>query len=191
MSAALGLRVKSGWATAALLKGPINAPHLVDSRIVELSDPQIPQGRQPYHAGIGTAQIDVGIIEGLIRQIERFSRKSLATLVRERRKRHRLRAAGIVVSSLTNPETIGSPHMRAHASEGRLFRAVTADGLHRSGLKTVVILEREIYERLGQKLRRTRARVRAQVAELGDGVGRWRAEQKVAAAAAWLALAGG
>src|SRR2546422_7333501 len=84
-----------------------------------------------------------------------------------------------------------SPHMRAHASEGRLFRAVTASGLERCGLAAAVVLERDVYDRLARKLRRAPATVKAQVAALGDGVGRWRAEQKVAAAAAWLVLSGG
>jgi len=53
------------------------------------------------------------------------------------------------------------------------------------------VLERDVYDRLARKLRRAPATVKAQVAALGDGVGRWRAEQKVAAAAAWLVLSGG
>jgi hypothetical protein len=35
-------------------------------------------------------------------------------------------------------------------------------------------------------LRRSPSQAKAQVAALGESVGRWRAEQKVAAAAAWL-----
>jgi len=58
-------------------------------------------------------------------------------------------------------------------------------------LAAAVVLERDVYDRLARKLRRAPATVKAQVAALGDGVGRWRAEQKVAAAAAWLVLSGG
>ena len=49
-----------------------------------------------------------------------------------------------------------------------------------------VVLEREVYELLGKALRRAPNEMKARVAALGEGVGRWRAEQKVAAAAAWL-----
>jgi len=191
MSAAFGFRVKSGWAAAVLLTGPKTAPRVVDSRIVELSDAKVPHSRQPYHAGMGTAQTNRHIVDRLVRGIERFSRRSLAALVAEHRAEHQLRAAGVVVSSLIDPATIASPHMRAHASEGRLFRAVTASGLERCGLAAAVVLERDVYDRLARKLRRAPATVKAQVAALGDGVGRWRAEQKVAAAAAWLVLSGG
>ena len=185
MSAALGFRVKSGWAAAVLLTGPKTAPRVVDSRIVELSDAKVPHSRQPYHAGMGTAQTNRHIVDRLVRGIERFSRRSLAALVAEHRADHQLRAAGVVVSSLIDPATIASPHMRAHASEGRLFRAITAS------VAAAVVLERDVYDRLARKLRRAPATVKAQVAALGDGVGRWRAEQKVAAAAAWLVLSGG
>ena len=44
----------------------------------------------------------------------------------------------------------------------------------------------EVYELLGKTLRRSPSQAKAQVAALGESVGRWRAEQKVAAAGAWL-----
>jgi hypothetical protein len=49
-----------------------------------------------------------------------------------------------------------------------------------------VVLEREVYMLLGKALRRAPHQTKAQVAALGQAVNRWRAEQKVAAAAAWL-----
>jgi hypothetical protein len=45
--------------------------------------------------------------------------------------------------------------MRAHASEGRLFRSVLVDGLERCGVSVRVVLEREVYELLGKTLRRS------------------------------------
>jgi len=40
--------------------------------------------------------------------------------------------------------------MRAHASEGRLFRTVLVDGLEHCGLRVRVVLEREVYELLAK-----------------------------------------
>src|SRR5207237_1207812 len=48
--AAVGFRVKSGWATAVLLVGPARAPRVADRRASELSDPAAPTSRQPYDA---------------------------------------------------------------------------------------------------------------------------------------------
>lgn len=188
---AVGFRVKSGWAAAVLLAGPKTAPRVLDSRIVELSDPDVADSRQPYHAGFGTAQSDLAKVAGLVRGIERFSRASLAALIAQYRKLGRLRGAGVVVPSLTDPATIASPHMRAHANEGRLFRTVVMDDVRRHRLPARFELERDVFERLGRALRRPPAAVKARVTALGDDVeGRWRAEQKTATAAAWLVLTG-
>lgn len=186
----LGFRVKSGWAAVVLLGGSRKAPRVVDSRIVALSDPAVRHSRQPYHAAFGTAQTDKRAVARLISSIERFSRGTIAALVEATRDEHRLRDAGVVVSSLTDPATIANQHMRAHASEGRLFRTVTADGLERCGVKPRIVLERDIYEALAKRLRLPLVTVKTQVSDLGADITPWRAEQKVAAAAAWLVLAG-
>lgn len=182
----LGFRVKSGWAAAVLLSSSRKSPAVIDSRVIELADPGVAESRQPYHAGFGTAQSDTAKVERLVRGVERFSRRTIAVLIDEYRARHKLRSAAVVVASLTDPATIANPHMRAHASEGRLFRTVLVDGLEQCGLRVRVVLEREVYEILGKALRRSPSRAKSQVAALGAAVGCWRAEQKVAAAAAWL-----
>jgi hypothetical protein len=50
--AAPGFHIKSGWATAVLLAGPIGSPALRDNRTIDLSDPRVPETRQPYHAAL-------------------------------------------------------------------------------------------------------------------------------------------
>jgi hypothetical protein len=182
----LGFRVKSGWAAAVLITNSPRAPTVLDSRVIELADPDVADARQPYHAGFGTAQTDTTKVNRLVRGVERFASRSVADLLADCRKQHRVRNAGVVVSSLTDPASIANQHMRAHASEGRLFRTVLAAALEQCGVTVRVILEREVYELLGEALRRSPTEAKRQVAALGEGVGRWRAEQKVAAAAAWL-----
>jgi len=185
-SCTLGFRVKSGWAAAVLIANSAKAPTVIDSRVIELADPDVADSRQPYHAGVGTAQTDATKVTRLVRGIERFSRHAIAALVAEYRERHRLRSAAVVASSLTDPASIANQHMRAHASEGRLFRTVLIDGLEKCDIKVRVVLEREVYERLGKALRVRPSAAKRKVTALGESVARWRAEQKVAAAAAWL-----
>jgi len=186
-SCTLGFRVKSGWAAAVLITNSPRAPTTVlDSRVIELADPDVADARQPYHAGFGTAQTDTTKVSRLVRGVERFASRSVADLLADYRKQHHVRNAGVVVSSLTDPASIANQHMRAHASEGRLFRTVLAAALEQCGVNVRVILEREVYELLGEALRRSPTEAKHTVAALGESVGRWRAEQKVAAAAAWL-----
>ena len=132
-SCTLGFRVKSGWAAAVLIANSAKAPAVavIDSRVIELADPDVMDSRQPYHAGFGTAHTDTAKVTRLVHGIERFSRRTIAALLDEYREQHRLRRAAVVVASLTDPATIANQHMRAHASEGRLFRTVLVDGLER------------------------------------------------------------
>lgn len=177
----LGLRVKTGWAAVVLLGGTARTPRLLDSRQIRLSDWDQPHERQPYHATIGVEQTDRAIITRLVKRVERYARSALASLLRDYAKAgHRVRRAAIAVSSLTDPASIANQHMRAHASEGFLYRRVAVEGLERKGLKTTVMLEREL---LAQP-----AKTRRAIAQLGVDAPRWRAEEKVAAAAAWLLL---
>jgi len=182
----LGFRVKSGWAAAVLIAQSRNGPAVSDSRVVELADPTVAHARQPYHAALGTAQTNTAKVTSLVRGIEQFSRRQIAALLKELGAEQRVRRAAVVVASLTDPASIANQHMRAHASEGRLFRTVLVDGLEKCGVTVRVVLEREVYELLAKALRRAPPEMKARVAALGQGVGRWRAEQKVAAAAAWL-----
>jgi len=182
----LGFRVKSGWAAAVLLQKSRGAPLVRDSRVVELADPAVPHSRQPYHAALGTAQTDTAAVRRLIRSIEGFSQRSIQRLVGEYRREGAVRRAAVVVASLTDPASIANQHMRAHASEGQLFRAVLVAALERQGIKVRIVLERQVYDVLGKSLKRSASEAKRRVAAMGDVVPRWRAEQKVAAAGAWL-----
>ncbi|MFL6552979.1 MAG: hypothetical protein ACJ8LV_06400 [Chthoniobacterales bacterium] len=52
-TAALGFRVKSGWAAVVLLTDTAHSPQLSDVNRIELCDPRLPETRQPYHAAMG------------------------------------------------------------------------------------------------------------------------------------------
>jgi hypothetical protein len=97
---------------------------------------------------------------------------------------------GLVVGSDTDPTKLANPHVRAHASEGRLFREVLEEAAAACELPCLVLVERDAYEAAAQDLHRRPDALQRTVAELGRAVpGPWRAEEKTAALAAWLALA--
>jgi hypothetical protein len=48
---AVGFRVKSGYAIAVALRGPASAPEAIVRLVVQLSDPDVAETRQPYHDG--------------------------------------------------------------------------------------------------------------------------------------------
>ena len=190
--AGIGFTVKSGWACAVLVTGSAVAPRVVDSRRIDLSDPLIAESRQPYHAGFGTARKGGADLSRLVRSVKRFGRQSAADVIKDYRSTgHDLRGVGVVVGSLIDPERIANDHIRIHALEGRLFRSVIEDAAARGKLACFLFRERDLYAVATAALHQSEHDLRVVVAALGRAVsGSWRAEQKVAALAAWLVLAG-
>lgn len=188
--AAIGFTVKSGWASAVLLAGSPTSPHVVESGKVDLSDPAIPESRQPYHASFGTARENGPELARLIAGVKRFGRRSVTTLIRQRQAAHKVRGAGLVVGSLVDPATIANDHIRIHALEGQLFRTILQDAAARHELPCSVWRERDLYAFAADRLKLPEATIRQILTTLGHDVdGPWRAEQKSAALAAWLVMA--
>lgn len=190
--AAIGFRVKTGWAAAVLLGGPKDAPVVLDRGRLQLSDPEVPESRQPYHAGFGSEQTDARTIARLEGIVERFARGEFADLFRDYRAIGRTpRAAAVVAGSLVDPATIRNPHMRAHACEGRLYRLLIESAMRRRRLPVRVILERNLFQTAEVELGRAAEELGASLTSLRpEGPGPWRGEEKAAALAAWLTLAG-
>jgi hypothetical protein len=213
---AVGFRVKSGYAIAVVLDGSRQTPRPVASRIVELSDPGVAETRQPYHDGFYKTEEDAHEIARRVAIVKRCARKSVAALLdsitslprrpatakatavrrsfseggsshaipRERRR------AALVVGSLIDPATVANPHIRAHAQEGQLFRTVLEESLAAHAIDCDVIVDKQLASQVAKELGRP-ASVARTVASFGKTLGgRWRAEEKAAAMAAWLALRG-
>src|SRR5213079_1130381 len=190
--AALGFRVKSGWAAAVLLTGTARSPQLCDVRRIELSDPQHPETRQPYHAAMGRLERDARKINQRVDVVRGIAQQSIATLLaRYQRQNLRIRRAALVVGSQIDPDSIANPHIRAHAFEGRLFRSVLEESLRAHRIRTKVVIERHAYAHAVEELKQTNKNVRRKIQDFGrETETPWRAEQKLAAVAAWLGLSG-
>jgi hypothetical protein len=81
--------------------------------------------------------------------------------------------------------------MRIHALEGRLFRDVVIGVLCERCVPHAVWRERDLFAAAAPTLKRSESDLRVELAGLGKGAsGPWRVEQKKAALAAWLLLAG-
>jgi hypothetical protein len=189
-TAALGFRVKSGWAAAVLVSGAVDSPRLRDSRLIDLSDPQFPETRQPYHAAMGELETDTKETNRRREIVQRVTKQSITELLADyRRKGHVITRASLVVGSQLDPATIANLHIRAHAFEGQLFRSVLDQALHAHGIDTAILLERDAYATAAAQLKKSTHEMQRTVQDLGRLTqGPWRAEQKLAALAAWIAL---
>jgi hypothetical protein len=190
MKTTLGFRVKSGWAAAVLLSGPVDSPQLLERRVVQLCDPAVPESKQPYHASMGVLQTDEKKIDRLRKVIVKAAQKSVAEWMKElQQDTRRIRRANLVVGSTIDPARIANDHIRAHALEGRLFRTVLEDALRSCDVTCSVFLEREIYEYAGGILKRSEKQLKQALTQMGKALqGHWRGDDKLAALAAWLAL---
>ena len=187
---ALGFRVKSGFAIAVALRGPASAPGAIAREVVELSDPGVIETRQPYHHGFSRLEEDERQIAKRVTIVERCARQSIATLLKDERfDGFACRGASLVVGSVIDPATVGNPHIRAHASEGKLFRSVLESALQAHGISCEVIVDKHLAVKAAAGLKRGDEEIRSVVSGFGKALGGpWRADEKAASAAAWLAL---
>jgi hypothetical protein len=191
--AALGFRVKSGWAAVVLLTDTAHSLQLSDVSRIELCDPRLPETRQPYHAAMGKLETDSTKVNQRERVVRSISQQSLKRLLkRYQQKGFRIMRAALVVGSQIDPAEIANPHIRAHAFEGRLFRSAVAEILQEHEIRTEVLLERDAYPSVAARLKQSSDDVKRAIQDLGRSApakGRpWRAEQKLAALAALFAL---
>jgi hypothetical protein len=189
---AVGFTIKTGWTCAVLIAGGAT-PRVLDRTRLDLSDPAIPESRQPYHVGFGTARKAGRELSQLIASVKSFGHHSVVGLLdRYHAEGHQLAGVGIVVGSLIDPERLANEHMRIHGLEGQLFRRVVEDAVAGRGLAPMVCRERDIYGLAETRLRKSSQAIRDEIAAIGKAAaGPWRAEHKMATIAAWLVLAGG
>jgi hypothetical protein len=188
--ATLGFRLKSGWAAVVVMSGPPTAPRMHGSYVAHLCDAKVPSTRQPYHAAMGELETNGAKLKIRLDVVRRVANQSVAKILADCRARKlSVRRAGVVVGSQVDPATIANPHIRAHALEGELFRTVVVNALRAEGVRSITSRERDIYSEAVSQLKKTRPALQCSLQVLGESVdGPWRAEQKLAALAAWMAL---
>ncbi|HXM88969.1 MAG TPA: hypothetical protein VN916_05915 [Candidatus Acidoferrum sp.] len=190
---AIGFRVKTGRATAVVMAGPASAPRILSRRSLQLWDPAIPESHQPWHADFELPPDESArIVPIALEAVDRVASSALRTLVDEVRSAHGpIVGIALVAGSSTDPESIRNPHMRAHAREGQLFPQALATAAKTLRIPAVTLVESEVFASAASKLGKSPDAIKRAVTELGRNVGKpWSSEEKAAAAAAWMTLAG-
>jgi len=182
--------VKSGWAVSILIGGSARSPHLCESDAINLSDPRNPETRQPYHAAMGRLEMDTTKLKRRMQSVRQATEKSVVDLLKRcADKGYKVRRAALVVGSVIDPDSIANPHIRAHALEGRLFRTTLETALQSHGIQCAIFIERDMYAAASKLLGQSHTQIQRTLVHLGRSVnGPWRADQKLAALAAWITL---
>jgi hypothetical protein len=122
--------------------------------------------------------------------VRRITEKSIAKLLAGcQQQNFRIKRAALVVGSQIDPCLVANAHVRAHALEGQLFRSVLQESLQAHCIRSDILIEREAYGKAAVELKQSNENVRRVIQNFGrDTKAPWRAEQKLAAVAAWVAL---
>lgn len=187
---AIGLRIKSGFAIAAVVNGGADGIVIEAVRKVLLSSEALPQSRFPYHPTIELPQRQgAALSEKAVKEVRRTATQEMRKVLEEFAGIER---AGMVVGSVIDPDSLGNPHVRVHALEGKLFREVVAEALAQRGIDCGVLVERNAYAKAAADQQSNEPKLRAQVAALGQGrIKPWRAEEKLATLAALWSMVPG
>ncbi len=193
--AALGLRAHSGWAALVAIAGPLDAPAVLDRRLITIADSSISGSVQPYHTAermrLEKADAYLKRCAGAARLL---AREALQTVVGElRAKGHEVTGCGILLGSgrpAPALQTTLRSHALIHAAEGEFYREALRDASQECGLAVTGVKERELLDRAASALRIPGNDLLQRAAALGRSMGPpWRQDEKYAALAGWLALA--
>jgi hypothetical protein len=187
----IGLRAKTARAIAVVLGGPAASPIVIKRAELILWDPAMPATNQPYHEvmDLPWEQSKVAVQKSALR-IESIASKALGDLIRDVTvEGFTVCGAGIAGAGNRKLDKIGSTHIRAHAAEGVLFRHALEVAAATNRLRSASFDERTLEQTAASELRRSVDDLKVRLAEMGRAIGSpWRADEKSAALAAWLAL---
>lgn len=189
----IGLRTKTARAIAIVLSGSARAPQAIHRAELILSSPKIPATYQPYHAVMSLPWNDAQIlVQESAAAIESLATQALRGLLLHAESHgFTVERISIVGAPERRLESIGSPHIRAHAAEGVLYRHALEVAAAANALQSRALVEKGFLSRAEADLDLPSGVFNSTLARLGQELGRpWRADEKMAAAAAWLALVG-
>jgi hypothetical protein len=189
--ASLGVRCHSGWAAAILLAGPPKAPTVLERCRIALCAP--PLAKQPFHEAeampFEAAQAYIGRCMAASAALACEAVMALAKTATARR--FALTRCGIVAASGRPLPELGkvlASHALIHAAEGEFYRDAVAQACAQMQIASARVKERELADWLGARVPDFEGKIAEWGRELGPP---WTADQKLAAQAAWLALASG
>lgn len=203
---ALGVRTHSahgdeagGWATYVVLGGPIADPRILSGGRMQLCDAAIEGSNQPFHRAAGTfpfhraGPMDFGSGEAFVERCRTSSQALAGRALEDIIARHGVLSGCCVLTGPQRPlpplRAILAKHALQHAAERDFYRDAVRAAAVRNGIATQMLVEKDL-PALAERLPGTQSSRRETLNAYGKQVGGpWRQDEKLAATAAWLALA--
>src|SRR5437660_8030011 len=179
--ASIGFRAKTGKAIAIALSRSDPSPAYLARWEVVLHDPKIPATSQPHHEVMELPWTDAqAAVRPLELGIENVATQVIAALMSDIQSRgFSISGVGVVGSPDRKLESIGNPHIRAHAAEGILFRRVLEVAASQHKLEWRSFSDRRFEEVIASELRRNPQEVKEALTAIGHVAGKpWRADER-------------
>jgi hypothetical protein len=187
--AAMGFRVHSGWAALVVVSGSPGAPAVLDRRRIEIADRSIRGSVQPYHRA---AELGLSKAKAFLDRCAKASRAMAKAALLEAIRDMPVECCAMLLSSGRpggSLESILASHAAIHTAEGDFFRDAIVSAAAACKLpcrkireKALLALGETTFQMdVGQQTYEMRKMLRAP----------WTQDQKFAAIAGWIALAGG
>ncbi|HTO76211.1 MAG TPA: hypothetical protein VMQ61_09055 [Thermoanaerobaculia bacterium] len=165
---------------------------MLDRRRIALAGPETP--RQPYHAAENLPLPEAVVLLGrCARDSESLARRALADAVAAlERSGYETVGCGLLLASGRKlpalPEVLAS-HALIHTADGEHYRDALTRAAAKIDLPVTGVRAKEIWDRAAAALRMPAGEVRKRIDAAGKPLGPpWTADQKHAAALAWIAL---
>jgi hypothetical protein len=193
--AVLGFSPHTGWAAVLAVAGPREAPTIVAKGRVELATTF--ETGAVYHM---CQKLRLDEAEALVRSSEETftaaARARIAAIVAELRGRELEPVASAVLAGAARPlpslEAIVRSHALVHSAEGQLYRRVLVRSSEECAIPAMFVAAQELAARVARATGLPEKRIVSILADIGKASGKpWTKDEKEAALAAWLTLAGG
>lgn len=196
--AALGFRVHSGWATAIVLAGPVDAPTVVFRERLELANAAFPGSHEPFHfVELMSMSEASAIIARCWKQSFELAVDAVAnTKQAVAQKGFRVTTCAILqgrITEMPDLEKILAAHpnfyQMAFTATGILFREVLMIAAEASDIRVIRPFEWNLEEKAPDLLGLAPWDLSDRLTQMGEPWGSpWTIDQKYAACAAWVAL---
>jgi hypothetical protein len=176
------------------LAGPIDSPVVVERSRLLLTSGPLPN--EPYHrAKARPVEEATEVVASASREARLLASQAISSLVGDLAVRgYRVETSAVLLGSGRPDFTLTqalATHASMHNAEGWLHREAVMAASRNHNLRVAAARERDVYALASVAIGLSETELRERLADLGGSVGPpWTLDQKLAAAAAWLALAG-
>ena len=194
-SAAIGVRVHSGWGALVAVARENDALQIAERRRIVIIDPQAPGAMQPYHYAkpmpLAAAEKHIAHCAAVS---YRLALEALTQLSAQLRDQGFVLAGSAILLSSAKPlpllDRVLSSHALIHTAEGEFFRQAFRHAFESLDVPVTGIRERDLEEHAAKTFGHSAAAIQRQLDTVSRSLGPpWTKDQKTAALAAAIVLA--